>query len=469
MSKSSTQHDKAVSEIKSLLPQSCYTDDSDIMVPFLSEWRDRWQGHTPLLLRPESTEHVSQIVKICARHKTPVMAQGGNTGLVGGQTPQGEILISTQRLNKIRSVNADDMSLVCEAGTTLVNAQNAANDIGLKFPLSLASQDACTIGGNLSTNAGGVHVLKYGTAKELCFGVEAVLPNGEIYNGLTALRKDNTGYDLSRLLLGAEGTLGIITAASLKLVAKPKEIVRVMVGLDSPEQALALLNIVRIGNHLAMFELIPRLGMSYVTAHIPNMRDPFNDIHAWYVLLDWEFDIAGQGQDFAQNVLEKAMDAGIFNDAILASNETQAENLLALREHLSASQKPIGGTIKHDITVPVSKTADFIHSANQAVTAHIPDCRPLPFGHLGDGNIHYNIGQPEGMDKAKFMALEPEINEIVYDIVDALGGSISAEHGIGILKKDQLRKRADHAKLTMMKTIKTALDPDCIMNPRLLF
>lgn len=459
----------AISALKFALSANIWSEDEDVISPYLHEWRNRWQGNTPLLLRPKSTDEVAKIVQICAHNKTPIMIQGGNTGLVGGQTPQGEILLSTQRLDKIRSVCADNMSLVCEAGTTLAQAQDAAEKIGLKFPLSLASEGSCTIGGNLSTNAGGVHVLKYGTAKELTFGVEAVLPDGSIFNGLTDLRKDNTGYDLSRLLLGAEGTLGIITAASLKLFPKPKETVRVMAALTDPDAALDLLNSVRIGQHLAMFELIPRLGMEYVTTHIPNMRDPFSQAYPWYVLLEWEFDIEGQAQDFATTALEKAMQAGGLLDAVIATSETQSRTLLALRENLSASQKPIGATIKHDITVPVSRVAAFIKEANHAVTQHTPNCRPLPFGHFGDGNIHYNIGQPEGMDAQAFMALEPEINEIVYNIVDAHAGSISAEHGIGTLKKGQLQKRADPAKLAMMKSIKTALDPDGIMNPRLIF
>lgn len=464
-----TKFDKAISALKANLDAKIWSEEEQVLTPFLEEWRGRWNGNTPLLLRPRNTQDVVDIVKICAVHKTPITVQGGNTGLVGGQTPQGEILLSTQRLNQVRTANSDDMSMVCEAGVTLQDAQNAADNISLKFPLSLASEGSCTIGGNLSTNAGGVHVLKYGTAKELVFGVEAVLANGEIYNGLSSLRKDNTGYDLSRLLLGAEGTLGIITAASLKLFPKPKEVVRVMAALASPKHALEFLNIARISNHLSMFELIPALGMDYVSANIPNMQSPFSDNHPWYVLLDWEFDVDGTAQGFAENILEQAFTQGLILDAVIASSDRQASELLALRENLSAAQKPIGATIKHDITVPISLVPEFISLANKAVTRHIPHCRPLPFGHLGDGNIHYNIGQPEGMDSAKFMAYEEAINNIIYDIVDTLGGSISAEHGIGILKKHQLAKRSDLAKISMMKTIKTALDPDGILNPRLIF
>ena len=459
----------AIDQIKAKLSSNIWSQDPDILAPHLTEWRGRWRGKTPILLRPRTAQDVAKIVKICAAHKTAITVQGGNTGLVGGQIPQGEILLSTHFLNRVRSTNIDNMSMVCEAGVTLENAQNAADIIGLKFPLSLASQGTCTIGGNLSTNAGGVHVLKYGTAKDLVYGVEAVLANGEIFNGLSSLRKDNTGYDVSKLLLGAEGTLGIITAASLKLFPKPKETIRVLAALAKPEHALEFLSIARIGNHLSMFELIPELGMAYVTKHIENMQNPFSKNHPWYVLADWEFDNAGNRQSRVENILERAAKRGLVLDAVIATSVRQANALLALRENLSAAQKPIGATIKHDITVPIASVPKFINQANETVLQHTPDCRPLPFGHLGDGNIHYNIGQPVNMAGGIFMAREPEINDIVYDIVDALGGSISAEHGIGILKKTQLAKRADPAKLGMMKIIKTALDPDGILNPRVLF
>ncbi|NNC36288.1 MAG: FAD-binding oxidoreductase [Hyphomonadaceae bacterium] len=460
--------ENCINELRAKMPDIC-SDDADILAPHLVEWRDRWQGSTPLLISPKSTQEVAEIVKICGKHKSPLTVQGGNTGLCGGQIPQGEILLSTQRLNKIRHADKDNMNIVCESGVTLLEAQQAANAIGLKFPLSLASEGTCTIGGNLSTNAGGIQVLKYGTAKELVFGVEAVLANGEIYNGLSSLRKDNTGYDLSRLLLGAEGTLGIITAASLKLSAKPREVVRVMVAVASPEKAVAFMNHARIGTHLAMFEFIPRLALEYVTTNIPDQRDPFANKHSNYVLLDWEFDQAGHGQDFANDLLETALEQNLIEDAVVAQSEAQAAALLNLRENLSASQKPVGATVKHDITVELAKTPEFIKRANKAMLDKYPDCHPLPFGHFGDGNIHYNVGQPKGMESRDFMALEGEINEIIYDIVDDLGGSISAEHGIGILKKDQLEKRADAAKMRTMRTLKTALDPDGILNPRILF
>lgn len=463
---------KTIEALKAALPAKSWTQDGDIIEPYLHEWRDRWQGMTPILLLPASTEEVSTAVKICAQYKTPITIQGGNTGLVGGQTPQGEVLLSTVRLNKIRETDADNMHMVCGAGVVLQAVQGAADNLGLKFPLSLASEGSCTIGGNLSTNAGGVHVVKYGTARQLVFGVEAVMADGSIYDGLNPLRKDNTGYDLSQLLMGAEGTLGIITAASVKLFPKPVAYLRAMVAVESPDKALQLLGMVRGANNLCMFELIPRLGMDYVTKHSAGQNDPFAVEYPWYVLVEWEFaktQLSGDNpQNFAENILETAVENGLVLDAVIANSETQNAALLALRENLSASQKPIGATIKHDISVPIAKVPEFIERANIAVLRHTPDCRPLPFGHLGDGNIHYNIGQPEDMQSDAFMALEPEINDIVYDIVGALGGSISAEHGIGTLKKSQLTRSADPTKLKMMRQIKTALDPDNILNPRVL-
>ncbi len=472
-----------ITELKSALPEQGWTQDAEKTAPFLCEWRGRWHGDTPLLLLPTTTKDVAAAVKICARHKTPITVQGGNTGLVGGQIPRGEILLSTMGLNKIRETDANNMHMICEAGVSLHAVQAAADNMGLKFPLSLASEGSCSIGGNLATNAGGVHVVKYGTARALTFGVEAVLADGSIFDGLAALRKDNTGIDLSQTLIGAEGTLGIITAASLKLFPKPRECVRALVAVDSPDAALALLGLVRCGDRLSMFELIPRLGLAYVTEHMVGHKDPFTAPHPWYVLAEWELykrqatkgstsrasHIGGEDpQNFAANILAKAVDNGLVRDAVIANSQAQSNALLALRENLSAAQKPIGATIKHDISVPIAKVPQFIARANAAVLKLVKHCRPLPFGHLGDGNIHYNIGQPENISGADFTAWEPHINDLVYNIVDGLGGSISAEHGIGVLKKQQLARRANPAKLRMMRQIKSALDPDNILNPRVL-
>lgn len=456
-----------IAALKNALPAKSWSQDPDMLSPYLTEWRDKYFGQTPILLLPESTQQVAMAVKICAQHKVAIMPQGGNTGLVGANTPQGEVLINLTRMSAVRAVSSDDNILIAEAGVTLQAAQEAAHAAGRKFPLSLASEGSCTIGGNLSTNAGGVHVIKYGTSKDLVTGVEAVLPNGEIFNGLTALKKDNTGYDLSKLFLGAEGTLGIITAASLKLFPKPATTQRAMAGVASVDKALALLGQLN-SPALAMFEIIPQIGLDLVTTHIPDMRHPFEGQHAWYVLIDWEFFGSEDGLSFAQDALAAAAHTELIEDAVIAQSESQAANLLALREHMSAAQKFNGGSIKHDISVPVARVPEFFTRADRAVQAAIPGSRPVGFGHLGDGNIHYNIAQPIDMEKQTFLDQWDALTKVVHDVVCDLGGSISAEHGIGIMKKDDLATRADPVKLSTMRAVKAALDPDRIMNPRVM-
>ena len=434
----------------------------------MTEWRDKYQGHTPLMLMPGSAEEVVTCVDLCRENNLKIVPQGGNTGLVGGQIPQGEVLLSTRRLTKIREANPVTNSLTVEAGVTLLAAQQAAADIDRKFPLSLASEGSCTIGGNISTNAGGVHVLKYGTTKELIFGVEAVLPNGSVFNGLTNLRKDNTGYDLSRLFMGAEGTLGIITAASLKLFPRPGYVQRVMAGVKSVDAALQLLDHCRSGDRLSMFEVIPKIGLDLVVTHIPDQRNPFTAGHEWYVLMDWEVDDEAEGKALAEIKLSGALETGLIQDAVIAQSDTQASELLALREHMSAAQKYNGGSIKQDITIPLDRIPEFFETADAAVQKIVPGCRPVGFGHLGDGNIHYNIAQPADMEKEKFLTYWQDISDCVFDVVDRLNGSISAEHGIGIMKRADLARRAGPVKMSLLGQIKQAIDPENLMNPRVL-
>lgn len=457
-----------LSQLKARFSAKSWSDNQDRIAPHLVEWRDKYQGHTPLMLMPGSAKETSEMVRSCGELGIAIVPQGGNTGLVGGQIPYGEVLLSTRRLNKMRDINSVTNSLIVEAGVTLAEAQNYAGSVDRKFPLSLASEGTCTIGGNLSTNAGGVHVLKYGTTKDLVFGVEAVLPSGEIYHGLTSLRKDNTGYDISRLFLGAEGTLGIITAASLKLFPKPGHVQRAMMGTRSPSNALALLDHCRSGDRLAMFEVIPRIGMELVTTHIPGQRDPFESVHEWYILVDWEVDTEDEGRALAESKLSSAMEQSLIDDAVIAQSETQAAELLALREHMSAAQKHNGGSVKLDITIPIDQVPDFLIGAAEVSEKIVPGCRPVPFGHLGDGNIHYNIAQPEGAEKDAFLSRWQELSDAIFDLVDARGGSISAEHGIGTMKRNDLAERADPAKIALMRTIKQSIDPRQIMNPRVL-
>ncbi len=457
-----------IAKLKSALPENSWTTDPDIIAPWLVEWRDAYFGHTPIMVMPDDVDEVVKVVNICRDNGLKIVPQGGNTGLVGGQTPQGEVLLSTRRMNKIRATNRMTNAMIAEAGVTLQRVQEAAEATDRKFPLSLASEGTCTIGGNLSTNAGGVHVVKYGTTKDLVFGVEAVLPNGEIYNGLTDLRKDNTGYDLSRLFLGAEGTLGIITAASLKLFPKPGHLQRAMVGLKSPADAVQLLEHCRHGNSLTMFEVMPLIGLELVLKHMKGQRDPFSDPHPWYALIDWEVGDETMGLQLAETTLSRAFEQDLIQDAVIAQSETQAAELLALRENMSAAQKFNGGSIKQDITVPIDRIPEFFQIADKTMEKLIPGCRPVGFGHFGDGNIHYNIAQPEGADKQEFLSHWNEISEAVFDIVDQLGGSISAEHGIGIMKRDTLAHRADPGKMTLLRAVKVAIDPTNLMNPRVL-
>ena len=454
--------------LKAALPKAAWTQDADIIAPHLVEWRDKYQGETPLMLTPRSTAEVAEAVKICAAHGLKIVPQGGNTGLVGGQTPQGEVLLSLKKMTAIRDVDAMNNAMIVEAGATLQSVHDAAEKANRKFPLFLASQGSCTIGGNLSTNAGGNHVLKYGTTKDLVFGVEAVLASGEIYNGLTSLRKDNTGYDLSRLFLGAEGTLGIITAASLKLFPKAGYIQRVVTAAENPTKALALFEHCRAGGRLSMFEVMPRIGFDAVVSNIAGQRDPFETAHPWYAVIDWDVETQAEGAALAETLLGSAFENNLILDAVIAQSETQAAQILSIRENMSAGQKFLGGSIKFDITVPLNRIPEFLEKANKAVQKQIPDCRPVSFGHLGDGNIHYNIAQPVGMDKQDFLDHWQAVSETVFDIVDEFEGSISAEHGIGVMKKADLAKRADPVKLAMLKSIKQALDPDNMMNPRVM-
>ena len=457
-----------ITVLKASLPKAAWTQDTDIIAPHLVEWRDKYQGETPLMLTPRSTAEVAEAVKICAAHGLKIVPQGGNTGLVGGQTPQGEVLLSLKKMTAVRDVDATNNAMIVEAGATLQSVHDAAGAIDRKFPLFLASQGSCTIGGNLSTNAGGNHVLKYGTTKDLVFGVEAVLAGGEIYNGLTSLRKDNTGYDLSRLFLGAEGTLGIITAASLKLFPKAGHTQRVIIAIENPTKALALLEHCRSGGKLSMFEVMPRIGFNAVVSNISGQRDPFDTPHPWYVVIDWDVETEAEGATLAEGLLSSAFEKDLIRDAVIAQSETQAAQILSIRENMSAGQKFLGGSIKFDITVPLNRISEFFEKADAAMEAQIPDCRPVGFGHFGDGNIHYNIAQPIGMDKEEFLSQWQAISETVFDIVGEFEGSISAEHGIGIMKKADLAKRADPVKLAMLKSIKQALDPDNIMNPRVM-
>ena len=442
------------------------TDAADI-APYVTEERDLFHGKSPLVLRPGTTAEVSEICKLATAHKIALVPQGGNTGLVGGQTPHnGEVVVSLRRLDKIREVDAASTTMTCEAGVVLQIAQARARDVDRLFPLSLGAEGSCTIGGNLSTNAGGTAALAYGVAREMALGLEVVLADGRILNGLSKLKKDNTGYDLRNLFIGAEGTLGIITAATLKLFPKPHAIETAYVGLKSPAQALKLLSISQneAAGSLTSFELLADIAVDFSIRHGIDIRDPLASKYPWYVLMELSSS-RDDARDALESILAKGMEQGIVDDAVIAANLSQRNAFWKLRDEMSAAQKPEGGSIKHDISVPVAAVPDFIEEANAAVVKLIPGSRPVPFGHLGDGNIHYNVSQPVGGNAADFLARWHEVNAVVFAIVLRMGGSISAEHGIGVLKRAELPDVKDKVAIELMRGIKAMLDPLGIMNP----
>ncbi|MDA9546724.1 2-hydroxyacid dehydrogenase [Bradyrhizobium sp. CCBAU 45321] len=442
------------------------TDPTDIE-PYVTEERNLFHGRSPLVLRPGSTAEVSAICKLASAHNIALVPQGGNTGLVGGQTPHnGEVVVSLRRLDKIREVDTASNTMTCEAGVVLQIAQAKASEVDRLFPLSLGAEGSCTIGGNLSTNAGGTAALAYGVAREMALGLEVVLADGRVLNSLSKLKKDNTGYNLHNLFIGAEGTLGIITAATLKLFPKPRAIETAFVGLKSPAAALKLLTIAQgeAANALTSFELLSELAVDFSVRHGIDVRDPLAEKHPWYVLME----LSSPSEDARtplEMILGRAMEEEIVDDAVIAASLAQRGAFWKLRDEMSAAQKPEGGSIKHDISVPVAAVPEFIAEADAAVVNLIPGARPVPFGHLGDGNLHYNVSQPIGADTADFLARWHDVNAVVFEIVLRMGGSISAEHGIGVLKRDELPQVKDKTAIELMRSIKAMLDPLGIMNP----
>lgn len=438
------------------------------LAPYLAETRGLRRGHALAVVRPADTAAVAGVVRTCAEAGVPVVAQGGNTGHVGGGLPQGGIVLSLARLNRLRALDPVNASITVEAGMVLADVQAAARDAGMLFPLSLASEGSCRIGGNLSTNAGGTAVLAYGNARDLVLGLEVVLADGRVWNGLKGLRKDNAGYDLKQLFLGSEGTLGLVTAAVLKLHPRPLSRSVAFLGLASAEAALALFVALRAeaGAGLTAFEYVAPFGLEIVLRHRAGARRPLAGRHAAYALV--EVSTTRPGED-AGTVLEpmlaRAQARGLVEDAVLAASEAQALALWDLRESLSEVQKAEGASIKHDVSVPLSRLPEFLARATRACEAELPSLRVCAFGHFGDGNIHFNLSQPVDMDRAAFLALWDRFNRIVHDIVLALGGSIAAEHGVGLLKRAELGRTADPVALDLMRTLKAALDPMNILNP----
>ncbi len=466
-----TPQDRAtVQALSEVIGSANVLTDADITAAFLREPRGLYQGKAACVVRPGSTAEVASVLRFCHANRLNVVPQGGNTGLVGGQTPDDtghSIVLSLQRLAKLREIDAAAHVMIVEAGMTLAQAQSHAREAGMLFPLSLASEGTCTIGGNLATNAGGTAVIAYGSARDLVVGLEVVLADGRVLNGLSSLKKDNTGYDLKHLFMGSEGTLGVITAASLKLFPKPRVVETAFIGLADPDQALALLALAQAhaGSALKTFELMPRLGIELVVRHAPGNRDPLQQPHAWYVLLEFAASAEGDLQATALDLLETALNRGVIEDATLAESGAQRDALWRLREDLPDVQKREGGSIKHDISVPIARVPEFLRVASAAVLQAMPGARPVPFGHLGDGNIHFNISQPIGADTKPFLARWGEINALVHGIVTNMSGSISAEHGIGQLKRDLLKQVKDPVALEVMRALKATLDPEGILNP----
>jgi len=460
-----------ISRLKAVLGEAGWSQDPERLAPHLTEWRDRWSGTTPLMVIPASTAEVAAVVGICAASGVAITPQGGNTGLVGGQIPQGEILLSTERMRAVRDVDAFDDVIVAEAGVTLAAVHAAAETVNRRFPLSVASEGSATIGGLVSTNAGGTAVLRYGNMREQVLGLEAVLPNGEIWNGLKRLRKDNSGYDLKQLLIGAEGTLGVVTAASLKLQPLLPSRAVAFVGLESPKAAIRLLARAKeaSGGGLEAFELISRQGVELAIKNIPGQREPMESRHPWYVLIETASAEPGSAEAAMERILAAALEQALIGDAVIAQTAAQAKAMWALRENQSAAQKAEGVAWKHDVSVPVSKIADFIDQATQALERRWPEVAVTAFGHVGDGNVHFDVLARPGADQTRHAARREAGAHLVHEIVMAMGGSISAEHGLGAMKTAEAAALKSPVELAALRAIRAALDPGRIMNPRVLF
>ncbi|MFH1043791.1 MAG: FAD-binding oxidoreductase [Pseudomonadota bacterium] len=469
-----------IERLRALVGDAALITDPRDAAPYVTDWRKRYFGKALAIVKPASTEEVAAVVKLCAEAGVAIVPQGGNTGLCGGATPLaaedasrfvpggGQIVLKLSRLNRIRAVDAVNNTITVEAGCVLANLQQAAAAAGRLFPLSLAAEGSCEIGGNLSTNAGGTAVLRYGNARDLVLGLEVVLPDGQIWDGLRALRKDNTGYDLKQLFVGAEGTLGIITAAVLKLFPRPRARATALVAVESPAKALELLSHMQVacGDRVTGFELISAFCLSLVARHFPATRLPLAQAYAQYVLLELSDSGSADSLDAAlQGALAEASERDLILDAVVAASEAQAEALWALRENISEAQVREGKQVKHDISVPISRIAEYIAVTGAELQRAFPGVRMVTFGHLGDGNLHYNIAHPEGGDEDAFMARASEVNRVVHDSVARFGGSISAEHGLGQYKRDEILRYKSPLEMELMRRIKAALDPQGIMNP----
>ena len=465
MTSTPSRSDQLAAQLAEIVGTAQVLTDLAELAPFLTDWRGRYRGAAHCVVRPGTTAEVAAVVKACVAAGVPIVPQGGNTSLCGAATPDAEgraVVLSLSRLNRIVAIDRKNNTISVQAGCTLAAVQEAARAADRLFPLALASEGSCQIGGNLSTNAGGVQVLRYGNTRELTLGLEVVLPSGEIWNGLRGLRKDNTGYDLKQLYIGAEGTLGVITGAVLKLFPRPKTQVTCWLNVVSPLAAVDLLNEakIRFDAQLTAFELVSEAALGLVLKNIPASRRP-TDPCPWYVLAEFS-EIDGAA---AEAWLADRLDRGEVSAGVVAQSEMQARTLWALRENISEAQKIEGISIKHDVSVPVSSIPEFLATADAALAKAFPGIRVVAFGHVGDGNLHYNLSQADARENTAFITRQPEVNRLVHDTVHALNGSISAEHGIGQLKREEIRRYKSPVEMALMRSIKQALDPRGLMNP----
>jgi FAD/FMN-containing dehydrogenase len=458
------------SQLQSLIGSDSVLTSAEDMAPSLTDHRRLYQGRAFAVALPRTVEDVSRVIGWCNQRRVGVVPQGGNTGYCGGATPDesgSQLVLSLRRLNRIRSVDPENFSLLAEAGCVLAAVQKAADDADRFFPLSLGSEGSCQIGGNLSTNAGGLNVVRYGMTRALVLGIEAVLPDGQVLSQLKSLHKDNTGYDLKSLLIGAEGTLGVITAATLKLWPRMGTSATAFIAISAPQNAIALLGRLRAaaGDRLSSFELIPRVAVELTTRYIEGVSDPFPQKHAWYLLCELTSAANESLQEQLQQILSEAAERGELLDAALATSERVRAAFWKLRETVPEAQRHFGPSLKHDVSVPVASLPRFIEEASGWVRSHVPDGVLVCYGHVGDGNLHFNVNRAEGAPSEAFLAREPQIKRAIHDLVARYEGSFSAEHGIGRLKREELQRYGSPASLSAMRAIKHALDPNGIMNP----
>lgn len=454
-----------IDRLKNIVGEGAWKTGSADLEPFVTEWRGRARGAAAIMVAPESTEQVAAVVRCCAEAGVGIVPQGGNTGLCGGALPRdGQVVLSLGRMNRVRRIDANDYSIIAEAGCILANLQQAAIDVDRFFPLSLGAEGSCQIGGNLSTNAGGINVLRYGTARQQVLGLEVVLADGSVWDGLRTVRKDTAGYDMKQLFIGSEGTLGIITAAALKLWPQPAGPVTLLTAVESPHAAVRLLAHLResLGDRVLAFELISDRCLRLAGKHISGVTVPVSVTHPWFVLTEVETEDDG-GR--LEAVMAAALESGTVADVVIAKNAAEMANLWRLRHSLSEAQNPEGTALKHDISVPTGRIPEFVTEGQRLVDEIAPGARVVAFGHVGDGNLHYDVLQPEGADGQQFLSEGKALTQAIYDLAVGLGGSFSAEHGVGLFKKDQLERYRGGAELELMRTMKAALDPNNTLNP----